>query len=215
MTSDNPYHRLGLYCNPFVSEEIDELIETSWIDRGLSRSPSVRAKLFVQLQGAEGAGKTAHLLYWQRQTNGVYVSYPPQRMWHQARRWRTPPIGDIAYWDEAQAIPLPLLLLALGQAAIHESTIVVATHVDLSWAAKSVGLTVKTYTLPSLDIETLLQWAQQRIKAARLPNTTKASLHLTPEVAEQILAQSKDSWRTAAVHLHVWAATKARVGNRS
>ncbi|MCA1993074.1 MAG: hypothetical protein LDL41_13710, partial [Coleofasciculus sp. S288] len=105
MISDDPYHRLGLDRNPFISEEFDELIETSWIDRGLSQPPPVRAKLFVQLQGAEGAGKTSHLLYWQRQTEGIYVSYPPQRMHHHPHRWRIPPIGNIAYWDEAQAIP--------------------------------------------------------------------------------------------------------------
>ena len=207
MTYCDPYHLLGLCCNPFVSFGIDELIDTSWIDRGLSQSPPVRAKLFVQLLGAQGAGKTSHLLYWQRQTDGVYVSYPPERIRARAQRWRIPPIGDIAYWDEAQAIPRTLLLLALFQAAIHRSTIVVATHADLSWIAKSVGLTVKTIKLPLLDTQTLLKWAQLRIKAAQLPDK-ETSLHLTPEIAEQILAQSGNSWRAAATHLHVWVAAK-------
>ncbi|MCM0589296.1 MAG: hypothetical protein ACSI46_00570 [Gloeotrichia echinulata DVL01] len=205
----DPYHPLGLKSNPFISEEIDELIETSWIDRGLSQSPPVRAKLFVQLQGAEGAGKTSHLLYWQKQTEGLYVSYPPERMGYKKQRWRIPPIGDIAYWDEAQAIPVPLLLFALGQAAIYQSTIVVATHADLSWAAQSLGLRVETITLPLLDSQTLLKWAQLRIQLARLSNTKEVRLHLTPAIAEQILAQSRNSWRSAATHLHIWVAKNA------
>jgi hypothetical protein len=209
MTYCNPYHRLGLETNPFISEQIHELIETSWIDRGLSQLPPVKAKLFVQLQGTEGSGKTSHLLYWQRQTGGTYVSYPPLRIRSISQRWRIPPIGDIAYWDEAQGIPQILLIIALKQAAIHQSTIVVATHNDLSFFAKSVGLSVKTITLPLLDIETLLKWAQLRIKAAQLPGQ-KTSLHLTPEIAQQILAQSGNSWRAAATHLHVWAASFER-----
>ena len=206
MTWRDPYHLLGLYRNPFVSEDIDELIETTWINRGLSQPPSIRAKMFVQVKGAIGAGKTSHLLYWQRQTDGFYVCYPPHPLCQdKGNRWCIPPIGDIAYWDEAQGIPISLLLLALGKAAIHKSTIVAATHCDLSWAAKLVGLRIKTITLPPLDIKTLLQWGKQRIEMARIP-TTKVTLDLTSEVAELILAKSNNSWREAATYLHVWAA---------
>lgn len=55
----------------------------------------------------------------------------------------------------------------------------------------------------------MLQWAQQRIEMARLPGTVKVNLHLTSELAESILAISDNSWRTAATHLHVWAAAIA------
>ena len=209
-TYSDPYHQIGLHRNPFVSEDMMELMQISWIDRGLSSAPPVRAKLFVQIRGAEGSGKTSHLLHWQQQTNGVYASYPPDRMRQVSRRWRVPPIGEIAYWDEAQVIPNPLLLLALAQAAIYKSTIVAATHTDLSWAAQWVGLTVKTIQIPTLDKETLLNWAHLRIMAAKLPNASEVSLHLTPEVIAEILAKSGNSWRTAATLLHIWAATNAR-----
>jgi hypothetical protein len=202
MIFEDPYHALGLYRNPFISEEIDELIETTWIDRGLSQPPSIKAKLFIQLRGAEGTGKTSHLLYWLRQTGGVYVTY-------RAKQWQIPPVADIVYWDEAQAIPLPLLLFGLCQGATKQSTIVVATHTDLSWVARSFGLKVKTIVVPILDLNTLLLWAEQRIQTAKLPNAKKVKLNLTQSILEEILVKSENSWRAAAVYLHIWVAKEA------
>ncbi|MBF2063573.1 MAG: hypothetical protein IGS39_03950 [Calothrix sp. C42_A2020_038] len=141
-------------------------------------------------------------MYWQRQTGGVYVNYRFQK-------WRIPPVANIAYWDEAQAIPIPLLLIALCQAATKQSTIIVATHTDLSWAARSVGLRVKIIKIPILDVDTLLLWAKQRIQAAKLPNVEQVNLHLTPDIVQEILVKSENSWRAAAVYLHIWVAKEA------
>lgn len=68
---------------------------------------------------------------------------------------------------------------------------------------------VETITLPLLDSQTLLKWAQLRIQLARLSNTKEVRLHLTPAIAEQILAQSRNSWRAAATHLRIWVAKNA------
>jgi hypothetical protein len=202
----DPYHRFGLRRNPFATEENVNWLEASWIDRGLSSPPPVRASLFVQIQGPEGSGKTSQLLSWQRCTNGAYISYSFCRRFRPFGRWRIPPVNAIAYWDDAQIIPWPLLLLALTWAALCHSTIVVATHADLSWMARWLGLHVQTFEIPELDTETLLHWAHLHIRAARLHEPIEPGLHPTSEVMAQVLAKSNHSWRAAGHYLHAWAA---------
>jgi len=207
MKYTDPYHQIGLKRNPFATEETINRLEASWIDRGLSSPPPVRASLFVQIQGPEGSGKTSHLLYWHQRTSGAYISYPtrPRSLFE---RWRIPPISDIAYWNEAQMIPWPLLLLGLIWASLCQSTIVVATHADRSWLAQWVGMRVQTFDIPALDNQTLLQWVNLQIMAARLHESIEPGLHPTSEDIAQVLAQSSHSWRAAGLYLHVWAATK-------
>jgi hypothetical protein len=52
----------------------------------------------------------------------------------------------------------------------------------------------------------LRHWADQRIAAARLPESTAIELKLTDEAAIAIVQQSQTSWRQAATLLHIWVA---------
>lgn len=199
----NPYLSLGLRQNPFVLEDSSAIDSSLWIDRGYSTPPVARSKQLIQLIGVKGAGKTSHLKWWQAQTGGPYCYYPPS--W---QRLKMPETGPIAYWDEADRIPVAYLLLALAAAARDRHTIVAGTHTDLSRAAFKMGLPVKTIRIAAFDNALLQRWASQRIEAVRLSNVA-CGLRLNSEKAEEIAAGARGSWREAADQLHIWAAMQA------
>lgn len=199
----NPYVALGLQRNPFILESSATITPSLWIDRGYSSPPLPKAKQFVQLVGVKGAGKTSHLKYWQARTGGEYCYYPPDR-----GRFKMPATGPIAYWDEADRIPLPYLLMALAGAARCGSTVVVGTHADLSLAARMTGLLTKTIYIEPFDELLLLNWANRRIEAVRIPDAI-CRLRLDMATAKEIVATVDGSWREAADQLHVWAAGRA------
>jgi hypothetical protein len=155
--------------------------------------------------GDKGAGKTSHLLHWQKQTGGGYTYYPFEIQ----QRWQFPALGPIAYWDEVDRMPVPLLLTGLAIAKRQRSTIVAGTHECLKWATKLVGFRTQTIVLPQLTPKELLQWSQKKIGAVQLSDTTNNPLTLTPEHALSIVQQSDTSWRHAAALLHVWVAQMA------
>ncbi len=199
----NPYLSLGLRRNPFVLEDSWAIAPSLWIDRGYSAPPTPKAKQLIQLIGVKGAGKTSHLRHWQAQTGGPYCYYPPG--W---QRLKMPGIGPIAYWDEADRIPFPNLLVALAAAARCHHTVVAGTHADLSRAAFSVGLPIKTIRIAAFDKALLQNWAAQRIEAVRISNVA-CGLQLEGEKAQEIVVEAKGSWREAADQLHIWAAIRA------
>ena len=205
----NPYLALGLQRNPFTLESGAAIAPTLWIDRGYSKPPSPKAKQFIQLIGVKGAGKTSHLKYWQARTGGAYTYYPPD-----LGRLKMPIVGPIAYWDEADRIPLPYLLIALATAARRHSTIVVGTHADLRLAARMVGLSVKTICIKPFDELLLLEWVNRRIEAVRVPDAA-CHLQLDKATARGIVATVNGSWRDAADQLHIWAAAQASCTARS
>ncbi|MGV0024613.1 hypothetical protein [Phormidesmis priestleyi] len=202
MTWIDPYHRLGLRCNPFLAEQVPGVPDHLWLDRGFSQAPVPKSRMLLQIIGEKGAGKTSHLLHWRQQTGGQYAYYPPEIL----GRVQWPPGGAIAYWDEADRIPEPLLLVGLTFAKAQGSTIVAGTHKSLNWAAKIVGLRVQTIRLSCLTIAELRDWTTQRIEAVRLTEAASVRLDLSDEVARSIVQQSGASWRKAATLLHIWAA---------
>jgi hypothetical protein len=165
---------------------------------------------FWQIIGDPGAGKTSHLLHWQRQTGGDYIYYPIEFR----QRWQWPTLGTIAYWDEVDRMPIPLLLTGLTTARSQDSTIVAGTHKCLQWAGKLTGLRVETIRLPPLTEDELIRWAEQRIAAVRLCDRIPISLELTDVDVRVIIQQSQASWRQAATLLHIWAAQVARQGSQ-
>lgn len=199
-----PYAALGLSRNPFAVLDGSSGEQTIWLDRGYSIAPSPGGKCLVQFLGDKGFGKTSHLHHWRSQTGGDYGYYPPG--WG---RWQLPPGGAIAYWDEADRIPLILLWWGLWWGAIANSTIVVGTHRDLRHWAKLFGFTVLTIALPPLDAPSLQTWANATITAAQLPNHL-CTLSLSLTEAQAIASQAKGSWRSAQDYLHIWAATQAK-----
>ena len=105
-------------------------------------------------------------------------------------------------------LPLGLFLGGLLRVRMRRGTVVVGSHVDVSFWAKLAGLKTTTITLPPLDISTLQAWAALKIMAATIPEQT-CLLTLSPEKAAAIVAQSQGSWRRAADYLHIWAAAIA------
>ena len=200
----NPYLSLGLQRNPFVLEDSGGIARSLWIDRGYSVPPMPKAKQLVQIIGVKGAGKTSHLKRWQAQTGGPYCYYPPDLR----GRLKLPAVGSIAYWDEADRIPWPYLLGALLVAVRDRNTIVAGTHVDLRWAAATVGLPIKTIRIQVFDKGLLQQWVHRRIEAVRLPGTI-CRLQLENTTAKEIATAANGSWREAADLLHIWAARQA------
>ena len=204
----NPYLRLGLQHNPFVAEDTPGVPTNLWIDRGYSTPPSPNQQQLVQIMGVKGAGKTSHLKHWQALTGGPYCYYPPG--------WgcvRLPLIAAIAYWDEANRIPLPFQALAFASASVRQATIVAGTHADLGPLARRCGLSVTTIHLSSFNTETLMDWANCRIEAARVPNSD-CSLTLGRDYAAELAKSSRGSWREVGDRLHIWAAEKANACQR-
>lgn len=208
-STGNPYLALGLVRNPFVAADEPGVPDWLWVDRGWSEPPPLQAKQFVQFIGPKGAGKTSHLKHWQARTGGAYCYYPPG--WG---RWQWPAVEAIAYWDEADRVPWPLLALALAKASLVRATIVAGTHADLGRIASLLGLTVRTIHLSSLDGPTLQLWATYCIEAVRVPHLDRG-LHLTEQHAAAIAASAQGSWRKAGDRLHIWAAQTASTRHTS
>lgn len=206
MHSTDLYYHLGLQCNPFRTQPTPGVPDALWVDRGFSTSPPIQSGLLLQIIGDPGAGKTSHLFHWRQQTGGDYTYYPIEFL----QRWQWPSLGPIAYWDEVDRMPIPLLLTGLSLAKSQRSTIVAGTHKCLRWAGRLMDLRVETIVLPSLTINELMQWSNQRIEAVRLGDRIPVSLKLTPEDALMIIQQSQTSWRRAATLLHIWAAQSAQ-----
>ena len=205
MSYSNPYHKLGLQRNPFIASDNLEIPPQHWFDFGFSEAPPIQKRLFVQVIGEKGAGKTSHLLHWKQQTGGVY--YYCQPGW---KGWLLPPVAKIAYWDEANRIPLPLLVTSLWRSRLINATIFVGTHDNLEKIASLLGFEVKTIRLSTLCVENLLQWVNKLIESERLSPSIPIRLKLTTGNARGIVAQSQGSWRKAASFLHIWAARMAK-----
>ncbi|MGK7910950.1 MAG: hypothetical protein AB4050_05610 [Synechococcus sp.] len=205
----NPYLKLGLRCNPFITEDIPGVPAELWIDRGYSTPPSPSQQQLVQIMGVEGAGKTSHLKHWQACTGGPYCYYPPG-----LGGVKLPPIAAIAYWDEANRIPSPFQVIAFAQARIIGATIVAGTHANLGSLARRCGLSVTTIHLRPFNAETLLDWANLRINAVRVPNQD-CSLVLQHDQASELAKQANGSWREVSDRLHIWAAEQANIAVRN
>lgn len=205
MSYSDPYHQLGLRRNPFIAPDNLEISPQRWLDFGFSQPPPIQKRLFLQVIGEKGAGKTSHILHWKQQTGGVY--YYCQPGW---KRCLLPPVAKIAYWDEANRIPLPLLLISLWQASFINATIVAGTHDNLAKFASLFGFEIKTITFSTLCVENLLQWVKKMIEAERLSPSIPIRLELTTDNARKIIAESQNSWRKAANYLHIWAARTAK-----
>ena len=211
----NPYQALGLKRNPFVLEDDATISPPLWIDRGWSAPPQPGAKQLVQIIGVKGAGKTSHLKHWQAETGGPDCYYPPG--WGRLKLPVISPLAKpvhqrIAYWDEADRIPDPILVAALLTAAHTNHTIVAGTHTDLSNVARWMKLPVTTIVILAFDAIMLTQWVNKRIAAVRLPDGCPdecCGLKLGAAKAEEIAIAANGSWREASDLLHVWAAEQA------
>ncbi|MBV7433678.1 hypothetical protein KRX19_01460 [Cardiobacteriaceae bacterium TAE3-ERU3] len=238
----DPYQRIGLYGNPFVAEPYNrttaapDIPPTLWLDRGFSQAPKPKQSQLVQIIGVKGAGKSSHLAQWRKQQHGAIQYYPPPNAMLKRlaayknilpdnallyiasclsrSTWQRPPVGDICYWDEACRIPLPSLLLALWRGKRQRATICAGTHRDLSRWAKLFGLNVTTISLDGFSCDELQQWANARIKAARISDNPDPSYNfpqtLPPDIAAYITKQAQGSWREATALLHVWAAKQVK-----
>ncbi|QDT63922.1 hypothetical protein [Calycomorphotria hydatis] len=201
----NIYHAIGLSRNPFIAEQSPGVTEEFWLERSECESiqPLPNQKRLIQLIGVKGAGKTSQLLHWQAQTGGPYCYVPPR--WE---RWRLLKLGDVAYWDELDRLPLPLRELLFFRASRQRSTIVAGTHIDVSTSAKRMGMTVTTVQFSAITGEQVIAWASPRIRAARLKNSDNR-LEIPPKLAEEIAIAESPSWRQIADRLHVWTQNHA------
>lgn len=198
MYCKDPYLKVGLKRNPFITSELLEVPTQLWLDMGFSCAPKTQDRLLFQIIGKKGAGKTSHLLHWRAQTGGNY--YYCETF---INSWKIPPVQAIVYWDEADRIPLPILICSLCRARFLNATIVVGTHKDLSLLARIIGLKVNIIKLDTLSSANLVRWAQKAINAVSISSSIHSQLHISLEQAESIVKKSKGSWRIAANHLHI------------
>ena len=207
MSFVDPYHRLGLRRNPFFAPDCLTIDGEHWLDFGHSVAPFPSQRLFVQIIGHKGAGKTTHLLHWQQQTGGLYFYQKP---W----TWQTIPPSfcpsGILYWDEANRIPIPTLLWVLQKAYRRRMTVVVASHWSLTPWAKVLGFTCKTVYLRPFNQEQLEHWIQKQLNAEKLPSAAEISWQISADQLAEIVQFSKGSWRNAATYLHRWTAQQSR-----
>ncbi len=175
---------------------------------------------FIQFLGVKGAGKTSHLLYWQRQTGGDYYYQKP---WH----WVSmPPMTPqkfgvkITYWDEANRIPLPTLIWSLNRAYKNQITVVVGSHINLGAIARLVGYEIQTIRLQNLSLPRLRSWIDRQFQASLLPRRSplqqlalgQIRQQLTDLVLMTMIEQSHGSWRQVTTQLHRWLAQQVRAG---
>jgi hypothetical protein len=215
----DPYHSFGLKRNPFFAPQDLQIEGDRWLDFGYSQAICPGQRLFIQFLGEKGAGKTSHLLHWQKQTGGHYFYQAP---W----QWQTlPPTQPdlqgtaIAYWDEANRIPLPILIWALKQACKLQVAVVVGSHQNLAPLARLVGYQTKTIHLNHLTLPRLKCWINQHFIAEflpeRSPEQTLAFQQLQNKLTDQflltILNESAGSWRKTATVLHRWLAQQVRI----
>lgn len=193
----DPYLRAGLARNPFVLDPDPGVAPDLWISRGFD-TPSPRPGRAVQFLGAEGAGKTSHLLRIRAAHPGPYRHIEPDRT-----RWLPPPVAPAAYWDEADRIPSPILWIALRRARRAGAGLVLGTHRDLSRPLAAAGWTVETIAFEPLTAAEVSVWAARRIHAAA---EGAPRIALPPEAAAAVARDSGASLRTAGDLLHVWAA---------
>jgi len=214
----DPYYSFGLRRNPFFAPQ-DLLIKRDrWLDFGYSHAVSPGQRLFVQFLGKKGAGKTSHLLHWQQQTGGQYFYQAP---W----QWQTlPPCQPdstgvaIAYWDEANRIPLPTLIWALKKAYKLPLTVVVGSHQNLALFARVVGYQTQTIELDHLTLPKLKCWINQHFIAEFLPERSREQnlafeqlqKQFTDQFLLRILIESDGSWRRTASILHRWLAQQVK-----
>jgi hypothetical protein len=214
MSYVNPYHRLGLKRNPFFASDSLYLDSDRWLDFGHSLAPLSQQRIFVQIIGQTGAGKTSHLLHWQQQTGGNYFYQKPWN-WQELPPY-LPQIKEdfnrihITYWDEANRIPIPTLLWALKQAYYHQMTVVVGSHWSLKMLAKTVGFPVKTVQLRAFNLEQLKYWIERQLIAEKLDPNQAPNWQISSEQLETIMKLSQGSWRKAATYLHRWTAQQTR-----
>lgn len=110
--------------------------------------------------------------------------------------WRLqPPVGAIpsescaiAYWDEANRIPLPRLMFALHQAYCQRATIVAATHWSLKPVARTIGFPVKTIRLATLNPHSLRVWVQVQLASEQLPERSLKVPSLSPQETAEAIA---------------------------
>jgi hypothetical protein len=210
----DPYHRLGLKRNPFIAPASLQLDGDRWCDFGYSLPILSKKPQFIQFLGVKGSGKTSHLLHWQQQTGGIYYYQKP---WH----WLSiPPFKlqksgvEFTYWDEANRIPLPLLIWSLNRAYRQQLIVVVGSHLNLGAIAKLVGYQVRTIRLNNLSLPRLKAWINQQFQAELLPRRSPRQRLALEQIQQQlseslltmIIEQSNGSWRQAATHLHRWLA---------
>ena len=205
--SAGPYARLGLRHNPFLADPRPGVAAGLWVNREAPATPTPGGRRLIQLLGEQGAGKTSLLLHWRAERPGPYRYVPPPRtIGERAGRWLPPPVAPLAYWDEADRVPAPVLRFALRRAARCGATVAAGTHRDLSAEATRAGLAVTTHAFPPLTPAALAEWCAVRIAAAALPGSCFA---VPGEVLAEVCAAAGSSLREASVALHVWAAREA------
>lgn len=213
------YHSFGLRRNPFFAPQ-DLLIERDrWLDFGYSQAVSPGQRLFVQFLGKKGAGKTSHLLHWQQQTGGQYFYQAPWQ-WQILPPCQPDSTGvAIAYWDEANRIPLPTLIWALKKAYKLKLTVVVGSHQNLAPFARFVGYKTQTIDLDHLTLPRLKRWINQHFIAEFLPERSQEQNlafeqlqnKFTDQFLLRILIESDGSWRKTATILHRWLAQQVKI----
>lgn len=195
MISPDPYLAAGMSRNPFAW--VDHHDPGPFLDRGMGEAPPAGRRLFVQVIGVKGAGKTTTLAHWQAMAPGPYHHVPPSGR----VRWTMPPVGAIVYWDEVDRMPAPVRSRALRRAARVRATVVLGTHEDLAHLGRGHGFEVRTIELPAIGAAELERWATERIDAVRLPGIGSVPAPAASDYPA-IAAAAGGSWRVAGDLLH-------------
>jgi hypothetical protein len=194
----NPYQQFGLIGNPFVLQP-PGVAEKLWLNQGFDQSAEPGQRLLVQFLGEKGAGKSSHLLRWQRQQPGPYYYVPAQG----PGRWQRLPVvaGGIVYWDEVDRLPLPLLLDGLVRASYQRCTVVVGTHRSLLGLARLLGLKTQGLHFQRLRMAQLEAWIGRRIAVATRRGYRPSLVFQATEL-ENVIEAANASWREAGFLLH-------------
>lgn len=157
MTSFAP---LNLRWNPFgeVPPERRGALTVPTLDIEACALRLARPGFAVELLGAEGRGKSSHLLALRDRFPGRPVTYVEI-----GARPRVPR-ADVVFVDEAQR----LAPLERARLFAREASFVLATHDSLGGELRAAGVEVLTHRVEALGPEQLAAFVERRLEWARL-----------------------------------------------
>lgn len=200
------YQAVGLQRNPFVAAQLpaagDFDSKNLFVDRGIPGPPPPYSKSLVQVIGDSGLGKSSQIQRWRADQPGP-LHYIPRSSYRS--RWASPPTpansAGTIYGDEIDRMPATVRARWFAALARTKTTLIIATHQDLTRIAKTCGFEVITHQLTPVDSAELRSIVDQRFRTYATSDDGP-QINLDDATLEHVLLKSGGNPGAAEVVLH-------------